>query len=57
VGEDIVPCYADPRPGDIRHSWADISQAREKLGYEVKIGFEEGLSQTLAWYRDGSGEG
>lgn len=52
VGEDIVPCYADPRPGDIRHSWADISQAREKLGYEVKIGFEEGLSQTLAWYRD-----
>jgi UDP-glucose 4-epimerase len=57
VGEDIVPCYADPRPGDIRHSWADISQARERLGYEVKIGFEEGLSQTLAWYRDGSGEG
>ena len=52
VGEDIVPCYADPRPGDIRHSWADISQAREKLGYEVKIGFEEGLSQTLVWYRD-----
>jgi len=38
--------YGDPRPGDIRRSQADISQARELLGYEPEVGFEEGLRRT-----------
>jgi UDP-glucose 4-epimerase len=41
--------YSDPRPGDVAESLADISLARELLGYEPKVGFEEGLERTIAW--------
>jgi UDP-glucose 4-epimerase len=37
-----------PRPGEIRNSWADISEARARLGFEPKIGLEEGLRRTVA---------
>jgi UDP-glucose 4-epimerase len=47
------PAYAPPRQGDIRHSLAEIGLARESLGYEPKVGFEEGLRRTVEWYRDG----
>ncbi len=43
VGRDLTPSYADGRVGDIRHSLADISRARTELGYEAKLGLEEGL--------------
>jgi UDP-glucose 4-epimerase len=43
--------YDPPRDGDIRDSQADISQAREFLGYEPQVSFEEGLSRTFEWYR------
>jgi UDP-N-acetylglucosamine/UDP-N-acetyl-alpha-D-glucosaminouronate 4-epimerase len=42
--------YAPPREGDILHSQADISEAREKLGYDPQIGFEEGLRRTWEWF-------
>lgn len=45
---DIDPIYDDPRPGDVRHSHADISKARELLGYEPEVGFEEGLERTIS---------
>jgi nucleoside-diphosphate-sugar epimerase len=45
------PAYAEPRSGDIRHSLADISLARNLLGYEPKVDFREGLSRTVDWYR------
>jgi nucleoside-diphosphate-sugar epimerase len=45
------PIYAEPRTGDISNSLADISAAREAFGYDPKIGFEEGLRRTVAWYR------
>ena len=48
LGTDIEPRYDDPRPGDVKHSMADISNARELLGYEPAIGFEEGLERTIA---------
>ena len=38
---------APPRAGDIRDSWADISAARDTLGYEPTVGFEEGLRRTV----------
>jgi len=38
------PAYAPPRPGDIRHSVADITRARS-LGWEPQIGIEEGLRE------------
>jgi len=51
VGVDISPVYAAPRSGDIKHSQADITRAREHLGYEPKVSFEEGLRATVEWYR------
>jgi nucleoside-diphosphate-sugar epimerase len=45
----ITPLYTDPRPGDIRHSFADITKAKKMLKYEPKVCFEEGLRQTIRW--------
>jgi UDP-glucose 4-epimerase len=45
------PIYQSPRSGDVRDSLADITAAREALGYKPLIGFEEGLTRTVAWYR------
>ena len=52
LGTDIEPLYGPPRPGDVKHSLADITLAQERLGYVVRVGFEEGLERTVAWYRD-----
>jgi UDP-N-acetylglucosamine/UDP-N-acetyl-alpha-D-glucosaminouronate 4-epimerase len=52
VGADLDPLYAEPRPGDVRHSQADISLARRTLNYEPSVSFEDGLRVTLEWYRE-----
>jgi UDP-glucose 4-epimerase len=44
--------HGPERDGDVRDSLADISAAREALGYAPQVGFEEGLRRTVAWYRD-----
>ncbi len=43
--------YAAPRVGDVKHSRADISRAREALQYSPEVGFEEGLRKTVDWYK------
>jgi len=43
--------YDPPRDGDIRDSQADITQARELLGYDPQVVFEQGLRRTFEWYR------
>ncbi len=53
---DVPAEYGPERPGDIRHSQADITRAREVLGYEPRITFEEGLRRTVAYFRE-AGEG
>jgi UDP-glucose 4-epimerase len=46
------PVHHGPeRAGDILHSLADISAAREALGYEPAVNFEQGLQRTVDWYR------
>jgi UDP-N-acetylglucosamine/UDP-N-acetyl-alpha-D-glucosaminouronate 4-epimerase len=50
-GKDLQARYDPLREGDIRDSQADISRARELLGYEPTVPFEEGLERTFAWYR------
>jgi UDP-glucose 4-epimerase len=47
----IEPLHAPSRPGDVRHSLADISAARQALDYEPQVGFQEGLRRTVAWFR------
>jgi len=43
--------YGPERTGDVKHSLADLSLARKHLGYEPIVNFEEGLRQTIEWYR------
>jgi nucleoside-diphosphate-sugar epimerase len=50
IGAPIRPVHEPPRPGDVRHSLADIHEAREHLGYVPGIGIEEGLRRTVAWF-------
>src|SRR6202050_2570608 len=45
------PLYCAERGGDIKHSLADISAAEKHLGYKPKVNFEQGLQQTVDWYR------
>ena len=51
AGSDLGPTYADPRPGDVRHSLADLSQVNEALGYEATKTLEQGLATCLEYYR------
>lgn len=51
IGTKIKPMYAPPRPGDVRHSLADISKAQRLLGYQVKVDLLEGLRRTVEWYK------
>ncbi|PYS52747.1 MAG: LPS biosynthesis protein WbpP [Acidobacteria bacterium] len=48
---DVQAEYREPRAGDVRHSLADITRARELLGYEPSVGLEEGLRKTLDWWK------
>jgi UDP-glucose 4-epimerase len=50
-GREVKPRYDSPRAGDVRDSQADITLARQVLGYEPKVKFEQGLRQTVEWYR------
>ncbi len=45
------PTFLPPRAGDVRHSRADVRRARQLLGFEPKGSFQEGLEQTVSWYR------
>jgi nucleoside-diphosphate-sugar epimerase len=47
LGVKADPAFLPPRPGDVRHSRADIRLAQEKLGYQVLVGFGEGIQKTL----------
>ena len=51
LGTALEAEHRPARTGDVRHSRADISRARNDLGYEPAVPFEEGLRRTLDWYR------
>ena len=51
VGATVEPIYAPKRTGDVRHSQADITRAKECLDYAPLISFDEGLRRTIEWYR------
>src|SRR5262245_5953983 len=57
LGTKIQPKYDDPRPGDIRDSQADISEAKKCLGFEPKVDFVEGLRLSIDYYRSALGHG
>ncbi|HET6865342.1 MAG TPA: GDP-mannose 4,6-dehydratase [Solirubrobacteraceae bacterium] len=53
LGEPSWPIvHGPPRPGDVRRLLADVSAARELVGFETSVDIDEGLAQTVAWYRE-----
>jgi UDP-glucose 4-epimerase len=52
LDKNIQVNYADPRVGDVKHSLADISKAKDVLGYEVQVPFEQGLEKTVKWFAE-----
>src|ERR1041385_1242924 len=52
TGNSIAAIHGESRAGDIKHSQADITRARQQLGYAPKISFGEGLRHTIEWYRE-----
>jgi nucleoside-diphosphate-sugar epimerase len=52
LGKSVKPIMAPARAGDVKHSLADISAAREAFGYKVDVDFDEGMRRTIEWYRE-----
>ena len=50
TGSNVEPVYREPRPGDIKHSLADISKA-ETMGYKPEHGLKTGLAETIEWFK------
>ncbi|HUT45811.1 MAG TPA: SDR family oxidoreductase [Sedimentisphaerales bacterium] len=52
LGKNVKPKYVAPRPGDVKHSLADITLAEKLIGYKSKVPFKQGLQLAIEWYRD-----
>ena len=52
LGKDIQPIYGPDHKGDIKHSNADITKARELLGYDPEYDFHRGLNEAIDWYKE-----
>ena len=52
LGKEIEPCFGEERLGDIKHSIADITKAREMLEYKPEWSFERGIQEGILWYID-----
>ncbi|MCK5407077.1 MAG: LPS biosynthesis protein WbpP, partial [Candidatus Krumholzibacteria bacterium] len=52
VGSDLRAKYGPARPGDVKHSQADIEAVSRELAFDVEVSFEDGLERTVKWYQD-----
>lgn len=52
AGSSLMPVFGPERLGDVRHSLADVTKARNLLGYDPKVTMEEGLKLTYEWYKE-----
>jgi len=52
VGKNIKPIYDAPRPGDIKHSLADITLAKKLIGFKPMVSFKQGLQKAIDWYHN-----
>ncbi len=50
TAKDISPVYLQPRPGDVRKTYADIEKAKKLLGWQPEVGFYQGLKETVEWF-------
>jgi UDP-N-acetylglucosamine 4-epimerase len=51
AGSDLAPKYGPERPGDVRHSLADVTKAKNLLNYNPSVNVKEGLKLAFEWYR------
>ena len=49
---EVVADFQEPRAGDVKHSLADITRARELLGFEPRVGLRSGLEMTIEWWKN-----
>lgn len=49
--DDCEVVYKDVRPGDVKHSQAEVTKVKETLNFKAQISFEKGLRKTVEWYR------
>jgi nucleoside-diphosphate-sugar epimerase len=52
TGRNVRPIYAPARPGDVKHSLADITLAKKVIGFQPKVSFKNGLKLAINWYRE-----
>ena len=52
LDKDIEPIFGPNRPGDIKHSNADINKAKELLGYDPDFNFKDGIKLAIEWYKE-----
>jgi UDP-glucose 4-epimerase len=52
LGKSVRPIYTASRPGDVKHSLADITVAQNLIGFNPVVQFEDGLQKAIDWYRD-----
>jgi UDP-glucose 4-epimerase len=52
LGKSVKPKYIAPRPGDVKHSLADITAARNLIGFKPVVQFKDGLQKAINWYRE-----
>ncbi len=50
IGKNVEVTYEPPRPGDIKHSLADSSKAKEAFGFDPTVSIKEGLKETVSWF-------
>jgi len=51
AGREVSPTHVDPRPGDVRASWADVTLAADALGWRPTVSFADGIARTVEWFR------
>lgn len=52
LGKEIKPIFGPDRPGDIKHSNADVNKAKSMIGYEPDWSFERGIKEAITWYKE-----
>ena len=52
LGKNVEPNFGPDRAGDIKHSNADISRAKELLGYNPDYSFSDGIKLAIEWYKE-----
>jgi len=51
LGKSVKPTYTPSRPGDVKHSLADITAAKNLIGFEPAVQFKDGLQKAIDWYK------